>query len=165
MIRRALFYFPSLPNFGSYWKVLITILTKLCVSLVPCVKYFIWKEVHYNARCVWWTFPFVGLESLGVPTPSVHVVVSTHGHPDHAGEWCTLLFTCLWFALSTYVRNSLDHYEGKIFWHTANSPYSGNSHIFPDAVQYHGWFVHERTVFNLSNLFDVSWCQGTDKSN
>ncbi|GMR33184.1 hypothetical protein PMAYCL1PPCAC_03379, partial [Pristionchus mayeri] len=54
------------------------------------------------------------LESLGVPTPAVHVVVSTHGHPDHAG----------------------------------------NAHIFPDAVHYHGWYVHERTVFNLSNLFD-----------
>ncbi|GMT34889.1 hypothetical protein PFISCL1PPCAC_26186, partial [Pristionchus fissidentatus] len=32
--------------------------------------------------------------------------------------------------------------------------HTGNNQEFPDAIHYHGWYVHERTVFNLSNLFD-----------
>ncbi|VDK62316.1 unnamed protein product, partial [Cylicostephanus goldi] len=46
--------------------------------------------------------------------PSIHIVVTTHGHPDHAG----------------------------------------GVHDFPDAIHYQGWYIHHRTMFNLSNLFE-----------
>ncbi|CAJ0608872.1 unnamed protein product [Cylicocyclus nassatus] len=54
------------------------------------------------------------LEKQNLAAPSIHIVVTTHGHPDHAG----------------------------------------GVHDFPDAIHYQGWYIHHRTMFNLSNLFE-----------
>ncbi|KHJ95938.1 metallo-beta-lactamase domain protein [Oesophagostomum dentatum] len=54
------------------------------------------------------------LEKQNLAPPNIHIVVTTHGHPDHAG----------------------------------------GVHDFPDAIHYQGWYIHHRTMFNLSNLFE-----------
>ncbi|EYC20541.1 hypothetical protein Y032_0021g266 [Ancylostoma ceylanicum] len=54
------------------------------------------------------------LEQQNIAAPGINVVVTTHGHPDHAG----------------------------------------GVHDFPDAIHYQGWYIHHRTMFNLSSLFE-----------
>ncbi|WKY15277.1 hypothetical protein Q1695_000620 [Nippostrongylus brasiliensis] len=54
------------------------------------------------------------LEKHQLEPLNVNIVVTTHGHPDHAG----------------------------------------GVHDFPEAIHYQGWYIHHRTTFNLSNLFE-----------